>query len=132
MFIKLFAIALPIFFIIDMVWLGLVAKSFYVRQIGDLMRPDIQWPAAIIFYVLFVAGLVLFVLLPAVTQGSWVAALSMGALFGFIAYATYDLTNLATLKNWPLTVALVDMAWGAVLAGAVSTATYFIAGAFGI
>lgn len=128
MFIKLYAIALPVFFAIDMVWLGLVAKSFYKNQIGFLMRPDINWMAAILFYLLFIVGLVLFVIAPAVEQGSWTRALLLGAIFGFITYATYDLTNLATLKDWPLLVTVVDLAWGAVLGALVSVVTYIIAG----
>ncbi|MEI7720191.1 MAG: DUF2177 family protein [bacterium] len=132
MFIKLYAIALPVFFAIDMVWLGLVAKGFYKSQIGFLMKPDVNWTAAIIFYLLFIVGLVLFVIAPAIEKGSWVQALLFGALFGLVCYATYDLTNLATLKDWPLLVTIVDLAWGAVLAASVSTATYFIASKIGL
>lgn len=128
MFIKLYAIALPVFFAIDMVWLGLVAKNFYKNQIGFLMKPDINWMAAILFYLLFIVGLVLFVIAPAVEKGSWIQALLFGAFFGFITYATYDLTNLATLKDWPLLVTIVDLAWGATLGALVSVLTYFIAG----
>jgi len=128
MFIKLYAIALPVFFAIDMIWLGLVAKNFYKSQIGFLMKPDINWTAAILFYLLFIVGLVLFVIMPAVEKGSWMYALLFGALFGLITYATYDLTNLATLKDWPLLVTIVDLAWGATLGALVSVITYFIAG----
>lgn len=128
MFIKLYAIALPIFFAIDMLWLGLVAKNFYKNQIGLLMKPDINWVAAIIFYLLFVVGLVIFVITPAVEKGLWLNALLFGALFGLITYATYDLTNLATLKDWPILITLVDMTWGATLGALVSLITYFIAG----
>jgi uncharacterized membrane protein len=127
MFIKLFIIALPVFFVIDMVWLVLVAKKFYQEQIGFLMKPDINWFAAIIFYLLFIAGLILFVISPAVEKHSWVHALVFGALFGLITYATYDLTNLATLKDWPLLVTVVDLIWGTVLASAISVITYLIA-----
>ncbi len=127
MFIKLYAIALPIFLAIDMLWLGLIAKDFYRGQIGSLMKSDINWTAAIIFYLLFTAGIVLFVVTPAIEKGSWMHALFFGALFGLIAYATYDLTNLATLKNWPLLVTVADLAWGAALASVVSAATFFIA-----
>ena len=127
MFIKLFLIALPVFFVIDMVWLVLVAKKFYQEQIGFLMKPDINWAAAIIFYLLFIAGLVIFVISPAVEKHSWVHALLFGALFGLITYATYDLTNLATLQNWPLLVTVVDLIWGSVLASTISLTTYFIA-----
>lgn len=127
MFIKLFLIALPVFFVIDMVWLVLVAKKFYQSQIGFLMRPDINWIAAITFYLLFITGLITFVISPAIEKQSWVNALIFGALFGLITYATYDLTNLATLKNWPLVVTVVDLLWGTVLAASVSGITYFIA-----
>jgi uncharacterized membrane protein len=127
MFIKLFIIALPVFFVIDMVWLVLVAKKFYQEQIGYLMKPDINWFAAIIFYLLFIAGLIVFVISPAVEKHSWVHALLFGALFGLITYATYDLTNLATLKDWPLLVTVVDLIWGTVLASAISVITYLIA-----
>ena len=127
MFIKLYAIALPVFFAIDMVWLGLVATNFYRGQIGSLMKTDINWTAAIVFYLLFIVGLVFFVITPAIEKGSWTYALLVGAFFGFITYATYDLTNLATLKDWPLLVTIVDLVWGAVLAASVSTVTYFIA-----
>jgi len=124
---KLFLIALPVFFAIDMIWLALVAKNFYKEQIGFLMRPDVNWFAAIIFYLLFIAGLITFVISPAVIKQSWVHALLYGALFGLITYATYDLTNLATIKDWPLLVTVVDLIWGSVLAASVSVITYFIA-----
>ncbi len=131
MFIKLYAIALPVFFAIDMVWLGLIAKDFYRAQIGMLMKSDVNWTAAIIFYLIFIAGLVVFVIAPAVEKGSWTHALLFGALFGFVCYATYDLTNLAVAKDWSFLVTIVDMAWGAVLAASVSTVTYFIASKIG-
>lgn len=132
MFIKLYAIALPVFFAIDMFWLGIVAKNFYRGQIGFLMKSDINWVAAITFYLLFIVGLVFFVITPAVEKGSWTYALFVGALFGLITYATYDLTNLATLKDWPLFVTMVDLAWGAVLAASVSTVTYIIVSSIGL
>ena len=127
MFIKLYAIALPVFFAIDIVWLMFIAKDFYRNQIGFLMTPNINWSAAIIFYILFIVGLVLFVITPAIERGSWTHALLFGTLFGLITYATYDLTNLATLKDWPILVTIVDLVWGAVLAAFVSVITYFIA-----
>jgi uncharacterized membrane protein len=127
MFIKLYAIAFPVFFAIDMVWLVLVAKNFYKNQIGFIMKPNINWTAAILFYLLFIVGLVLFVIAPALEKGLWTHALLFGALFGLITYATYDLTNLATLKDWPLLVTIVDLAWGAALGASVSLVTYLIA-----
>jgi len=126
MYIKLFLISLPVFFAIDMAWLGLIAKDFYQNQIGFLMTPNINWLAAIIFYLIFIAGLVVFVITPAVKKESWTHALLFGALFGLVTYATYDLTNLATLKDWPLLVTMVDLAWGMTLGAIVSFATYSI------
>jgi uncharacterized membrane protein len=127
MFLKLFGIALPVFFAIDMLWLGFIAKDFYAKQIGGLMKPDINWTAAIIFYLIFMAGLVVFVIAPAVLKNSWTHAVLMGALFGFVCYATYDLTNLAVAKDWPLLVTIIDLIWGAVLAASVSVITFLIA-----
>lgn len=127
MFAKLFLISLPVFFVIDMVWLALVAKNFYQKQIGFLMKPDINWFAAIIFYILFITGLIVFVITPAMVKQSWVHALLYGALFGLVTYATYDLTNVATVKDWPLLITLVDLIWGSILAASVSVITYLIA-----
>jgi uncharacterized membrane protein len=128
MFIKLFLIALPVFFAIDIVWLVFVAKKFYQEQIGFLMRPDVNWMAAIVFYLLFIAGLVTFVITPAIEKQSWLHAVLYGAFFGLVTYATYDLTNLATTKDWPLVVTIVDLIWGTVLAASVSVLVYLIAG----
>lgn len=132
MFIKLYAIALPVFFTIDMVWLGVVAKNFYRAQIGTLMKSDVNWTAAIIFYLIFIAGLIVFVITPAMEKRSWAHAILFGALFGLVCYATYDLTNLAVAKDWPLLVTIVDLAWGAFLAASVSIITYFIASKIGL
>ena len=126
MYLKLYLIALSVFFIVDMLWIGVVARGFYLRELGELMTPNVNWYAAISFYLLFIIGLVYFVISPAVLSGSLLKAIVTGAFFGLIAYATYDLTNLATLKNWPLLMTFVDMAWGAFLGGAVSGLTYLI------
>ena len=127
MFIKLYLITLPVLLVFDMFWLTTVAKNFYAAQIGFLMKSKINWPAALLFYLVFIVGLVIFVIMPALEKSSWVHAFLFGALFGFISYATYDLTNLATLKDWPVLVAVVDLAWGSILSGAVSAISYFIA-----
>lgn len=132
MFIQLYAIAFLVFFLTDMVWLGLVAKNFYAQHLGFLMRPDVNWGAALLFYALFIVGLVVFIIAPALEKHSWMHALALGALFGLITYATYDLTNLATIKNWPLIVTVVDLIWGMVLSAFVSVVSYFIAQAFGL
>lgn len=127
MFLKLYAIALPVFFLIDITWIGFIAKDFYAKQIGSLLKPDVNWTAAILFYLIFIAGLITFVIAPAVEKGSWMHALVYGAFFGLICYATYDLTNLALAKDWPLLVTIIDLMWGAFLAASVSVITYFIA-----
>lgn len=128
MFLKLYLIALPVFFAIDMIWLGLVARGFYRDQIGSMLKTDFNWIAGVSFYLLFIAGLVFFVIEPALKQGSsWTGVLLVGALFGLMTYATYDLTNLSTLKDWPVLLTFVDMAWGMVLSASVSTVTYLIA-----
>ncbi len=132
MFIKLYAVALSVFFAIDMLWLGVIAKNFYRSQIGGLMKTDINWLAAIIFYLIFIVGLIVFVISPAIEKGSWTYALIYGALFGLVCYATYDLTNLALAKDWPLLVTIVDLAWGATLAASVSVITYFISNKLGL
>ncbi|MEI6529380.1 MAG: DUF2177 family protein [Candidatus Falkowbacteria bacterium] len=132
MFIKLYLIALPVFLAIDMFWLGLVAKGFYAKQLGYLMKTNVSWVPAILFYLLFIVGLVVFVIIPALDKNSWKEALVLGALFGLITYATYDLTNLATVKSWPLLVTCIDLLWGAVLSAAVSIITYLIATKIGL
>lgn len=132
MFLKLYAIALPIFLAIDMVWLGLISKGFYAKQIGSLMKSNINYVAGFLFYLLFIGTLVLFVIGPAIEQKSWMKAVMLGMLFGLVTYATYDLTNLATLKDWPVLVTVVDIIWGMTLTGLVSLITFFIANKFGI
>jgi len=123
-FAKTYLLALSLFFAFDMAWLGLVAKNFYRQQIGFLLKDNINWPAALVFYALFVFGLVHFVIAPGIEKRSLFGVLKNGALFGLVTYAAYDLTNLATTKDWPLAVTLVDLAWGAVLGAAVSALTY--------
>jgi uncharacterized membrane protein len=116
----LYLITLAVFFLIDMVWLGVVAKDFYRRHLGTMLSPKVNWGAAILFYLLFIAGLLIFVIRPALAHGALLSALPLGALFGLISYATYDLSNLATLKDWPLIVTVVDLVWGTILGGLVS------------
>jgi uncharacterized membrane protein len=130
--IKIYLITLPVFFAIDMIWLGFIAKNFYREHLGQLLTPNVNWTAAIIFYLLFISGLVVFVISPAIEKQSWVYALAFGAFFGLITYATYDLTNLATLKDWSLTVTLVDLLWGMFLSASVSTISFFIAAKFAL
>ena len=125
-----YLITVPIFFAIDMIWLGVLAKDFYQRHLGYLMRPQVNWAAAIIFYLLFIVGIVIFAVKPALEARSPIQALVYGALFGFFTYATYDLTNLATIRDWPLIVTIVDLIWGTVLCGTVAWVSYLAASRF--
>ena len=112
-----YLVTFTIFVVIDLVWLGFVAKDFYRMSIGHLMGGGFNVSAAVAFYFIFIAGLVFFAVNPALEAGDWQRAAYLGAAFGFFAYATYDLTNLATLKDWPLSLALADLAWGTSLSG---------------
>ncbi len=107
--------------VLDLLWLGVIAKGWLAGQLGPLMREEILPVPAILFYLLYAAGLGFFAVMPALAQGEWMRAAMTGAFFGLVAYATYDLTNLATLRNWPLPMVIVDLAWGAALS-AVSAA----------
>ncbi len=115
-----------VFFAIDMAWLGFIAKNLYRKYLGALLSDTVNWYAAMIFYLIYIAGIFIFVINPAVEKQSVSSALVMGALFGFIAYATYDLTNYATLKGFPLKIVIIDMIWGTVLTTLVSLSGYYI------
>jgi len=122
----LYLITLVVFFLIDMVWLGVVAKGFYRKQLGPLLNPKANWIPAVLFYLLFIVGLIVFAVKPALLNGRPWDALFLGALLGLISYATYDLTNLATLKDWPILVTIVDLLWGTLLGGVVSLVSTII------
>lgn len=124
---KLFITAFISFLAIDLVWLVVVARGFYKKHLGGLLKQDVNWYAAISFYILFMIGLIVFVIQPALEKQSWQHAVIYGGLFGFMTYATYDLTNLATLKDWPVIVTFVDIIWGSVLASSICAITYFVA-----
>ena len=125
-YLKMYGIAFVIFLVIDAIWLGLVAPKFYQNQIGHLMADSPNFVAAGIFYLVFIVGVVYFVIAPAVEAESLSRAIVGGLLFGFVTYATYDLTNLATLKDWPITVTIVDLAWGSFLSTTMGVLTYLI------
>lgn len=131
MFLKLYAVAFATFIVVDLLWLGVIARGFYQAQLGHLMKSNVNWAAAIAFYLVFVAGIVLLVVWPALERQSFVQLLLLGALFGLVTYAAYDLTNLATLEGFPVTVAVVDLLWGMVLCTTVSIVTYTAASRFG-
>ncbi|NIM52219.1 MAG: DUF2177 family protein [Gemmatimonadales bacterium] len=123
-FLKLHAVGIVTFLVVDLVWLGVVARGFYRSHMGPLLREDIQWVPAIVFYLLFTGCLILFAVMPAMERSSPWRAILLGGLFGCAAYATYDLTNLATLRGFPTLVAIVDIVWGTVLAAIVAAVTY--------
>ena len=128
-YIYLYLLTVPVFFAIDMLWLGVVANKFYQSQLAHLLGP-VNWPAAIIFYLIYIVGIILFAVVPALGKESLIYAVFYGALFGFFCYATYDFTNLSTLKDWPLAVVIVDVLWGAVLTGSVAAASYWLGKTF--
>lgn len=128
-FFYLYLMTIPAFFLIDMIWLGTVATKFYQSQIGFLLGP-VNWAAAIIFYLLYIVGIIIFAVNPALEAGSLGKAVVLGALFGFFAYATYDLTNLSTIKDWPVLVTVVDLIWGTVLTSSVAGVSYYLGKTF--
>ena len=125
-YIKLYLSTLVAFFAIDMLWLGLVARNMYSKYLGFLLSPKPNWIAAIIFYLLFIVGLIVFAVIPGLKAESFKTALLLAALFGLVTYATYDLTNLATLKNWPLGITIIDMVWGVVLSCIVTWISFLV------
>jgi len=115
-----------VFFVIDLLWLGVVARGLYQQYLGPLLADEVDWAAAVVFYLLFIVGIFVFAIVPAVKRASAGHALLMGALFGFFTYATYELTNLATMAGWPLGIVFIDIAWGSVLTGSVAVSGYHI------
>jgi uncharacterized membrane protein len=121
-----YAVTFIVFCGLDFLWLGFVAKGYYQSQVGMLLLEKPNLPVAALFYVLYIVGVLIFAVLPALEVGQWSRALLYGALFGFFAYATYDLTNLATLKGWSPGLALLDLTWGAVVTAISATAGYLV------
>jgi uncharacterized membrane protein len=121
---KLYGLTALVFFAIDLVWIGVVAAGFYQRHIGHLLRPDVLWAPALVFYLLYIAGLLVFAVLPGLEAGALTRTLALGAFFGLVAYATFDLTCMALLRDFPLLVVVVDLVWGMVLTTLVSAAGF--------
>ncbi|MGM0523582.1 MAG: DUF2177 family protein [Bacillota bacterium] len=126
-FFIIYLITFAVFIVIDLIWLGFIAKNLYQEHIGFIMSKKPNWIAAIVFYLIFIFGLVYFVINPALDSGSFSEALLRGMLFGFITYSTYDLTNLATLEGWPIKITIIDLIWGTSLGGLVSSISYWLA-----
>ncbi|UCE51907.1 MAG: DUF2177 family protein [Desulfobacterales bacterium] len=125
-YLKLYALTVPVFFVIDILWLGVVAKGFYRRKLDFILSDEVNWAAAIIFYLVYITGIIFFAVRPAVIDNSPIQAAVLGALFGFFTYATYDLTNLATIKNWPLVIVVVDILWGVCLCTLVAYLSFMM------
>ncbi len=121
-----YGLALVVFLAIDYVWLRFMGPNFYAAEMGGLLKAEPNLAVAFLFYLMFIAGLVVFVINPGVSNGSLGEALLKGAFFGLVAYSTYDLTNLAIIKGYTVKVAVVDMAWGASVSAAVSLATVWL------
>jgi uncharacterized membrane protein len=120
------------FLVLDALWLGVVARRFYAAELGEMLRDDPRWGAAGLFYLIYVLGVVVLVVLPALEARSPTRALALGALLGLVAYAAYDLTNLATLKGFPVRMVVVDLAWGTVLTGAVAWVGFLVGRGLGL
>lgn len=119
-----YLLTLACFLVIDLVWLGWVARGLYARQLGALMRPDVRWGAAFLFYGIYVAGVLVLAVLPGLERESAVRAATLGAVVGLVSYAAWDLTNLAVLKDFPTGIVALDMAWGTFLTAVVGLAGY--------
>ncbi len=115
-----------ILLILDLLWIGVIAREFYRNGLATLMAENINMGAAFGFYLIYSIGLFVFVVQPALASGEWQKAAMMGAMFGLVAYATYDLTNLAVVKGFPVNIAVVDMAWGASVSAVTAAATVLI------
>ena len=125
-YIKLYLLTVLVFFAIDLIWLGVVAKNFYQNNLAHLLSPEVNWPAAFLFYFIYIVGIILFAVKPGLDAQSFAKAALWGALFGFFTYATYDLTNLATLRDWPIKVVVIDILWGSLLCTLVASGSYLI------
>lgn len=125
-YIKNFLITFVVFMTIDLIWLGVVAKKLYNKYLGYIMAKNINWIAAIVFYIIFIVGLLMFVIYPALEKNSIQYLILYGMAYGFITYATYDLTNLATLKDWPIQITIIDLIWGTTLSTLTSFFSYMI------
>ena len=129
---KLYGLTALVFFAIDLVWLGVVASGFYQRHLGHLLATQVRWAPALLFYLLFILGILVFAVLPGLSAASLPRAVALGAFLGLFAYATFDLTCAALFEGFPNVVVVVDMIWGTVLSAGVSAAGYGIGRWLGI
>ena len=124
LYLKLFSVSLLTFLILDAIWLGFVARNFYAKHLALYLTENVIWLSAIIFYIIFNIGLLVFVILPSIEKNSYSVLIIYSLLYGIVTFATYDLTNYATIKNWPLIVTIVDICWGMFVAFASSSTAF--------
>ena len=127
-----YAVTAVVFLGLDAIWLSRIALDLYRRELGSLLLDKPNLAIAGAFYLLFVVGIVVLAIAPALNGGTWVTALVMGAVLGLVAYGTYDITNLSTLKNWSVTVTLIDLAWGTALTAVSATIGYWVVSALNL
>jgi len=125
-YLKLYLLTVPVFFIMDIIWLAYLGRGLYKKHLGFILSDTVNWAAAISFYLIYIVGILIFAVAPALQKGSLSRAIIWGGLFGFFTYATYDLTNLATIKDWPLPIVLIDIIWGVFLCSTVGMMSYLI------
>ena len=123
---KYYLIALLVFVILDAIWLGIISRNLYSKYLGYIMTETPNWIAAIIFYLLFIVGIIVFVVFPGIEEKNLWMSFGKAALFGLITYATYDLTNLATIKSWPIQITIIDLIWGTFLSSIVGVTTIIL------
>lgn len=131
-YLSLYCFTFLVFFAIDFIWLRFVATKFYATKIGHLMASKPKLVPALLFYLIFVVGIIIFAVLPGYESQSLWTTIILGAIFGILSYSTYDLTNLATLKNWPISVTIIDIIWGTTVSAITSAVGYFIATLLGV
>lgn len=129
-FLIAYLVTAVVFLVIDYIWLGVVMKDYFQTQLSHLMADDVNLSIAALFYLFYAAGIVFLCVNPALDNGSWNKALINGAILGFLAYGTYDVTNMATLKDWPVQMSILDVTWGAGLTALSAVAGYFATNAY--
>ena len=125
-YVIVYGVSLAVFLVVDFIWLGWLARSYYHRQLGDLLSQRVNWTAAMAFYAIYIVGLMIFSITPAIHRSSLSQAIILGGLYGFFTYATYELTNYALIRDWPAALVPVDIAWGVVLCCIVSACGFTV------
>jgi uncharacterized membrane protein len=125
-YLKLYVLTVPVFLVVDLLWLGVIARDFYRTSLAHVLSPTVNWTAAIAFYLIYIAGILYFAVLPGLAEESLRRTLIQAALFGFFTYMTYELTNMATIADWPMKVVVVDILWGILLCTSVAAGSFYL------